>query len=75
MADGQCTVVGRAIIIVVVCLWSQCILLDTIVGCSFEQIDFNYYELTVPPSNFDYHTTYMIGLVMYFLIILLLSDL
>ena len=47
-----------------------------IVGCSFEQIDFNYYELTVPPSNFDYPITYMIGLVMYFLIILLLlSDL
>ena len=35
-----------------------------IVDCSFEQIDFNYYELTVPPSNFDYHTTYIIGLVM-----------
>ena len=36
----------------------------------------SYYELTVPPSNFDYPTTYMIGLVMYFLIILLLlSDL
>ena len=29
VADGQCTVVGRAIIIVVVGLWSQCILLDT----------------------------------------------
>ena len=47
-----------------------------IVGCSFEQIDFDYYELTVPPSDFDYPTTYIIHLVMYFLIILLLlSDL
>ena len=83
MADGQCTVVGRAII-VVVGLWSQCILLDTnvpqflqlLAAALSRLILISYYELTVPSSNFDYPTTYMIGLVMYFLIILLLlSDL
>ena len=59
MADGQCTVVGSAI-------YSSDWLVVTVylVGCSFEQIEFNYYELTVPPSNFDYPTTYIIGLVM-----------